>query len=177
MNYINKKKKVIKNLNSSKFSTSPKSIPIPRTYATVTTPIHETSLPEYPPLPIHHIEQPMPKYELFPLKPAIQKQEPLREIYYNNLQSSKIQHTYYNIPPTPPHIQQMIYSQRDQSFQYYNSSSMNMQQQIPLQHYNIYRLPERSICMLYHHENLWNPLCKNELIRQHVRESFKYFPY
>lgn len=196
MTYINTKKKFGKKsaspsnspkTSTSTMSSSPKNIPPPRTYATVIAPtkvsppeLTKTPIMEYPPLPIHHIvEEPIKPYELFPIKTAIPTQEqPFREIFYN-------------IPPNPPYIQKMLYTENyPQSPPNYWHPPPNYPPSqnyappppppnyIPSpQHYMPMPLWTRTAIMVHYHENFWNKICKNDTVRQNVRESFKYFPH
>ena len=234
--YINTKKKFGKKSNSPSnsprlstpiMSSSPKTIPTPRTYATVIAPTNvstseltKTPVMEYPPLPTHYIRQPIKQYELFPMKADVPKEHSFRENCYITQQPIKqyelfpmkadvpkerypFRENYYNIPPNPPYIQQMLYTETYPP-QNYAPSPQNYEPPIPPQNYpprppqnypppippQNYPPPPpqnysplqhymnmKTLATMHYHENFWNRFCKNDSVRVNVRESFKYFPH
>jgi hypothetical protein len=178
--YINTKKKFGKKStsqsNSPTMSSSPKNIPTPRTYATVIAPtmvstseLNKLPVMEYPPLPIYQIvEEPIKRYELFPMKTAIPKEtQPFRE-------------KFYNIPPNPPYIQKMLYTEHyppPPPQNYPPHPSQNYPPPPPSQNYPPPQHYMKILAMMHYHESFWNRFCNNASVRGNVRESFKYFPH
>ena len=222
--YITTKKRFGKKSNSPKLSTpimssSPKTIPTPRTYATVIAPTNvstpeltKTPVMEYPPLPTHYItQQPIKQYELFPIKSAIPKeQQSFCENYYITQEPIKtyelfpmkavvpkeqpFRENYYNIPPNPQYIQQMLYTDTYPQKNYpppppqnYPPTPPQNYPPPPPQNYpppppqnyppSQYYMNLKILAMMHYHESFWNKFCKNDSVRVNVRESFKYFPH
>jgi len=112
---------------SESLSSSPKNFPIPRSYATVSTPTQKTPVIDYPPLQSRYVAPPhLPPpsspssphpaaYELFP-KPAFH-QEPLREVYYNVPRDLQQQSVPQYITPQYAALQQPTYSVYAQQYQ------------------------------------------------------------
>jgi hypothetical protein len=173
-------------------SSSPKTFPIPRSYATVSAPVQQTPDVDYPPLQPRYVAPPRPTYELFP-KPTFQ-QQPLREMQYNvphkfhqpvyNYLTPQYAVPQYAAPQQPMYP---VYAQPTQltynPYPVYVQQPVQPQVQRQSQHYQpphmrqpVKQMTAGTIRLLNDYEKFWTPMCKDPNIRDRVRESFNYFP-